>query len=94
MNKTELITAIAEETKLSKKDVEAMLNATVKVVTETIAADEKVQIVGFGSFESKLRPARIGRNPRTKEEVLIPESKAPVFKAGRGLKDAMTVKKA
>ena len=89
MNKAELIMAVAEETGLSKKDVEAGLNATIKAITTALTQDEKVQIVGFGSFETKQRAERMGRNPRTKEDVLIPATTVPVFKAGKALKDAV-----
>ena len=87
MNKTELIAAIAEKAGLSKKDAEKALNATLDTVTETLAAGEKVQLVGFGGFEVKSREARMGRNPKTKETIEIPASKLPVFKAGKALKD-------
>lgn len=90
MNKAELIMAVADETGLSRKDVEAGLNATIKVITAALAKEEKVQIVGFGSFETKHRAERMGRNPRTKEEVLIPATKVPVFKVGKALKDAVS----
>ncbi len=89
MNKTELIMAVAGETGLTKKDVETMLNATMKAITDALAQEDKVQIVGFGSFEVKCRKERMGRNPRTKEEVLIPASKTPTFKAGKALRDAV-----
>ena len=88
MNKAELIAAVAEKTGLSKKDTEAVVSASLEVITESLAQGEKVQLVGFGSFETKARAARIGRNPRTKEEIKIPASKLPVFKAGKALKDA------
>lgn len=88
MNKTELIAAIAAKTGETKKDAEATLNAFVNVVSETLAKGDKVQLVGFGTFETRERAARQGRNPRNPEEVIeIPASKAPVFKAGKGLKD-------
>ena len=87
MNKAELIAAVAEKTGLSKKDTEAVVTASIEVITESLAQGEKVQLVGFGSFETKARAARIGRNPRTKEEIKIPASKLPVFKAGKALKD-------
>jgi DNA-binding protein HU-beta len=89
MNKAELIMEVAGETGLSKKDVEASLGAMVKVITKALAQEEKVQIVGFGSFETKHRAERMGRNPRTKEDVLIPATKTPVFKAGKALRDAV-----
>ena len=87
MNKGELVAALAAKTELSKKDSEAALNALVDVIGETIAKGEKVQLIGFGTFESKARPARTARNPRTGEEVKIAASKAPAFKAGKALKD-------
>ena len=90
MNKAELIAAVAEKTGLSKKDTEAVVSASLEVITESLAQGEKVQLVGFGSFETKARAARIGRNPRTKEEIKIPASKVPVFKAGKALKDAVS----
>ena len=92
MNKTELIAAIAVKTGETKKDAEATLNAFVNVVSETLAKGDKVQLVGFGSFEVRKRAARKGRNPQTKEEIKIPASKAPVFKAGKALKDLVNKK--
>ena len=89
MNKTELIAAIAAKTGETKKDAEATLNAFVDVVTETLVKGDKVQLVGFGSFEVRKRAARKGRNPQTKEEIKIPASKAPVFKAGKALKETV-----
>ena len=90
MNKAELINAAAEKTGLSKKDTEAAVSAAIEVITEALAQNEKVQLVGFGSFEVKSRAARIGRNPRTKQQIEIPASKTPVFKAGKALKDAVS----
>ncbi|MCI8345764.1 MAG: HU family DNA-binding protein [Clostridia bacterium] len=92
MNKSELIAAIAAKTGSTKKDAEATLNAFVEVVTETLTKGDKVQLVGFGSFEVRKRAARKGRNPQTKEEIKIPASKAPVFKAGKALKDLVNKK--
>ena len=89
MNKTELIAAVAEKTGLSKKDSDAAVAAMVDVITESLVQGEKVQLVGFGSFEVKTRAERMGRNPQTKEPIPIPASKAPVFKAGKALKDAV-----
>ena len=89
MNKAELIAAVAEKTGLSKKDTEAVVSASLEVITESLAQGEKVQLVGFGSFETKARAARIGRNPRTKEEIKIPATKLPAFKASKTLKDAV-----
>ena len=92
MNKAELIAAIAAKTGDTKKGVEATVNAFVDVVTEALVEGEKVQLVGFGSFEVRKRAARKGRNPQTKEEIRIPASKAPVFKAGKALKDLVNKK--
>ena len=89
MNKTELIAAAAEKAGLSKKDTEAVITATLASITEALQNDDKVQLVGFGSFEVKVRAERLGRNPKTKEEIHIPASKTPVFKAGKALKDAV-----
>ena len=89
MNKTELIAAVAELSELSKKDAESAVTATVDAITEALRRDEKVQLVGFGSFEVKLKAERMGRNPQTKEPIPIPAYKAPVFKAGKALKDAV-----
>ena len=90
MNKTELINAVSEKADLSKKDAEAAITAMVDAITEALAQEEKVQLVGFGSFEVKTRAARVGRNPRTGEEIPIGEAKLPVFKAGKALKDAVS----
>ena len=87
MNKTELIAEVAKKTGLSKKDAEKAVNATVDAIAGTLTAGDKVQLVGFGSFETKQREARMGRNPKTKEPIQIPASKVPVFKAGKALKD-------
>jgi len=87
MNKAELISAVAERTGLSKKDSEAAVSAALDVITSALEEEEKVQLVGFGSFEVKRRAARTGRNPKTKEAIEIPASKVPVFKAGKVLKD-------
>ena len=87
MNKTELITAIAESTDISKKDSEKALKAFVDVVTEELKKGEKVQLVGFGTFEVSERAAREGRNPQTGKTMKIAASKAPKFKAGKALKD-------
>ena len=87
MNKGELVAALAAKTELSKKDSEAALNGLIEVIGDTIAKGEKVQLIGFGTFESKERPARTARNPRTGAEVKIAASKAPAFKAGKALKD-------
>jgi len=89
MNKSELITAVSEKSGLSKKDGEAAINATIDSITAGLQNGEKVQLVGFGVFEVKERAARTGRNPKTKEEIQIPASRAPVFKAGKAFKDAI-----
>ncbi len=89
MNKAELIAAVAEKAGLSKKDSERAVNATFDVIKESIEAGDKVQLVGFGAFDVKTREARIGRNPKTKEEIKIPASRVPVFKAGKAFKDAV-----
>ena len=87
MNKAELVSAIADKAELSKKDAEAALKAFTDVVTEDLQKGEKIQLVGFGTFEVSERAARTGRNPQTGEEMTIPASKAPKFKAGKALKD-------
>ena len=92
MNKAELIAAIAAKTGDTKKGVENTVNAFVSAVQEALVKGDKVQLVGFGSFEVRKRAARKGRNPRTKEEIKIPASKAPVFKAGKALKDLVNKK--
>ena len=89
MNKTELIAAIATKAGLSKKDADKALAATIETITETMAKKEKVQLVGFGSFETKTRAAHTGRNPRTKEAMEFPAKTVPVFKAGKALKDTV-----
>ncbi len=91
MNKSELIAAMAAKTGETKKSAEANLNAFIEVVTEALVKGDKVQLVGFGSFETRKKAARKGRNPRTKEEIKIPASKAPAFKAGKALKDMVNV---
>ena len=89
MNKADLITAVTEKAGLSKKDTEAVINAAIETITDALKEGEKVQLVGFGAFEVKARAERIGRNPKTKEQIKIPASKVPVFKAGKALKDAV-----
>jgi DNA-binding protein HU-beta len=89
MNKTELIAAVAEKTGLTKKEAERIVNATFETVAETLKKGDKVSVSGFGIFEVKTREARIGRNPRTKEEIKIPATKLPAFKASKTLKDAV-----
>ncbi|MBN1892798.1 MAG: HU family DNA-binding protein [Clostridiales bacterium] len=87
MNKTDLIDAVAQATDLTKKQSEAAINATIDAISDALAKEEKVVLVGFGSFETKRRNARMGRNPSTGAPMNIPASKAPVFSAGKGLKD-------
>lgn len=89
MNKSELVSAISAKSELSKKDAEKALKAFIDVVTEELTAGGKIQLVGFGTFEVSERAARTGRNPRTNENMEIPASKAPKFKAGKALKDAV-----
>ena len=89
MNKTELIAAIAEKTELSKKDAEKAVKAFTDVVVEELQKGEKIQLVGFGTFEVSERAARTGRNPQTGAEMKIEASKAPKFKAGKALKDSI-----
>ncbi len=89
MNKTELIAAMAEKAELSKKDAEAALKAFTEVITDELKKGEKIQMVGFGTFEVAERSAREGRNPLTGETISIAASKAPKFKAGKALKDAL-----
>lgn len=87
MNKSELIDSVSMKANLSKRESEAAVNALLDTVSEALANEEKVVLVGFGTFETKRRAERMGRNPSTKQEIKIPASKAPVFKAGKGLKD-------
>ena len=89
MNKSELVAALAQKAELSKKDAEKALYAFVDVVTETLKAGDKVQLVGFGTFEAKERPARSARNPRTGEAIEIAASKTAAFKVGKALKDSL-----
>ena len=89
MNKTQLIAAIAEKTELSKKDAEKAVKAFTDVVVEELKKGEKIQLVGFGTFEVSERAARTGRNPQTGAEMNIPASKAPKFKAGKAFKDVL-----
>ena len=89
MNKTELVAAMAEKAQLSKKDAEAALKAFTDVVAEELKKGDKIQLVGFGTFEVSERAARTGRNPQTGAEMTIAASKAPKFKAGKALKDAI-----
>ena len=89
MNKTELVAAVAEKTGASKKDSEKLVSAVLETITDALISGDKVALVGFGAFEVKARPARIGRNPRTKEEIKIPATRAAAFKPGKALKDAV-----
>ena len=87
MNKAELITSMAEKSRLTKKDAESALKAFIDSVQEALENGDKVQLIGFGTFETRERAAREGRNPRTKETITIPASTVPVFKAGKEFKD-------
>ena len=89
MNKAELTVALVKKTGFTKRDAEKALGSLTEVITEALADGERVQIVGFGSFEVRNRPARVARNPRTGEQININASKAPVFKAGKALKDSV-----
>ena len=89
MNKSELVASVAEKTAMTKKDAEKALNAVFASIEEALAKEEKVQVIGFGTFEVKAREARTGRNPQTGAEIKIPASKNPVFKAGKALKDSV-----
>ena len=90
MNKTELISVVAEKSGITKKDAERVVSATFETITAQLVKGQKVQISGFGIFEVKAREARVGRNPRTKEAIEIPASKAPAFKASKTLKDTVS----
>ncbi len=89
MNKAELIAAVAEKCEMSKTNSEKCVNAVIESITQALKSGEKVQLMGFGTFEVKQRAARKGHNPMTKQEIDIPASKAPVFKAGKQLKDSV-----
>lgn len=89
MNKTKLISSVAEKTDLTKKDAEKAVNAVFAAIEEALARGEKVQLVGFGTFEVRDRKERTGRNPQTGEEIVIPAAKVPAFKAGKSLKEAV-----
>ena len=93
MNKTELVASVAEKTGLTKKDSEKAVNAVLAAVTESLQEGDKVQLVGFGTFEVRERKARKAKNPQTKEDIPIPETKVPAFKAGKGLKEVVAKKK-
>ena len=89
MNKTELISVVAEKSNLSRKDAEKAVNAALSTIEEALKASEKVSLAGFGTFEAKERAARMGHNPATGAEIEIAASKAPVFKAGKALKSSL-----
>jgi len=89
LNKAELVSAVAEKADMSKKDAEKAVSAVFATIEQSLAQSEKVQLVGFGTFEVKDRAERTGRNPQTKEAILIPAAKVPGFKAGKALKDAI-----
>ncbi|GAC41864.1 HU family DNA-binding protein [Paenibacillus popilliae] len=89
MNKSELITEVAESTELSKKDVSKVVDAVFEAISSALQNGDKVQLVGFGNFEVRERSARKGRNPQTGEEIEIPASKIPAFKPGKALKDGI-----
>lgn len=92
MTKAELVAAVAAKAELSKKDTEKAIGAVISTISETLAKGESIQLVGFGTFEVRERAARTGINPRTKKKIQIKATKVPAFKAGRGLKDAVTGK--
>ena len=92
MNKAELVAALADKTNVTKRAAEDSINSLVEIVEDEVKKGGKVQLVGFGTFEARKRAARKGRNPQTKEEIKIPASKAPVFKAGKALKDLVNNK--
>ena len=87
MNKTELIAAVSQSAGLTKKDTDRVISAAIDAITAALVQGEKVQISGFGTFETKEREARVGRNPHTKEEIHIPATRVPGFKASKALKD-------
>ncbi|MED4297164.1 HU family DNA-binding protein [Priestia megaterium] len=89
MNKTELVDAVATKSELTKQDSKKAVDALLETVSNTLAKEEKIQLVGFGTFEIRERAERIGRNPQTGEEMTIPASKAPAFKPGKELKEAV-----
>lgn len=93
MNKTDLVAAVAKQAELSKKDAEKAVKAFTEVVTDALKAGDKIQLVGFGTFEVAERAARTGKNPQTGKAMKIPACKAPKFKAGKGLKDAVNAAK-
>ncbi|MBR3692311.1 MAG: HU family DNA-binding protein [Clostridia bacterium] len=89
MNKTELIAEVAKKTGMTKKDTDKIVDAVLVTIAETLGKGEKVSISGFGAFDVRVRPEHEGKNPRTKKTIIIPASKAPVFKASKNLKDAI-----
>ena len=89
MNKTELIMAVAEKANISKKDADTAVNAVIDTIVDTLAKNDKVQLVGFGTFEVRNRSERQGRDPRTNSPITIPASKVPAFKAGKAFKDSV-----
>ncbi len=89
MNKTELISELAQKVNMTKKDAEKVVNAFFSTVEDTLKSGDKVQLIGFGTFEVRERQARKGRNPQTGEEISIPAARVPAFKAGKALKDAV-----
>ena len=93
MNKSELISTLSAKTEMSKKDAEKAVNSFIEIITASLAKDDKVQLVGFGTFMVKNRPARNARNPRTGEEIKISASKTPAFKAGKALKEKVNAPK-
>ena len=90
MTKSDLINSVAAKADVSKKDADKLVNAVLDSIVEALASGDKVQLVGFGTFEVRERAERKGRNPRTKEDIVIPASKLPVFKAGKGMKDSIS----
>lgn len=93
MTKMEIVANVAEMAELSKKDAEKAVSAFTETITKALASGEKISMVGFGTFEVRKRPARTGRNPRTKETIKIPATKVPAFKAGKALKDTVAKSK-
>jgi DNA-binding protein HU-beta len=89
MNKTELVKAVAEQAELTQKDAAKAVDALIETISETLAQEEKIQLIGFGTFEVRERSARKGRNPQTGEEIEIAASKVPAFKPGKELKEAV-----
>lgn len=94
MNKTELITAVAQETEMTKKDAEKAVKAIIDVISDSLVKGDKVQIIGFGTFEVRQRKARVGHNPSTQDEIKIPASKTPAFRVSKQLKEKVNAKRA